>query len=253
MPDAARSLVRPGKMPDRRKMGRPRRRQTLPLSNPSTGETIGAIARGGAADIDAAVTAAQGAFEGDWGRMPARWSGAGCCSACASSCWRRSSISPARGDRRRQAAETGAGRCGGAGPLPGVLRRRRRQAAWANDPLSGRLHRLHPARAAWRHRPHRALELSDADHRPLRRRGARHGQRLRAETRRGRLPDGAGLRRPRHGMRACRRARSTWCRAWAAKPARRSPPIPASITSPSPARSRPASKSRRRQRGMSSR
>jgi aldehyde dehydrogenase (NAD+) len=45
--------------------------QTLPLSNPSTGETIGAIARGGAADIDAAVTAAQGAFEGDWGRASA--------------------------------------------------------------------------------------------------------------------------------------------------------------------------------------
>lgn len=45
--------------------------ETLPLSNPSTGEKIGAIARGGAADIDAAVGHAQAALDGEWGRMPA--------------------------------------------------------------------------------------------------------------------------------------------------------------------------------------
>ena len=44
---------------------------TLPLENPSTGETIGEIGRGQAADIDAAVMAAQAALDGDWGRMPA--------------------------------------------------------------------------------------------------------------------------------------------------------------------------------------
>ena len=33
--------------------------ETLPLEDPSTGETIGAIARGGAEDIDRAVAAAR--------------------------------------------------------------------------------------------------------------------------------------------------------------------------------------------------
>ncbi|SEP85219.1 aldehyde dehydrogenase family protein [Thalassovita taeanensis] len=45
--------------------------QTLPLENPSTGAVIGQIARGGAADIDAAVAAAEAARQGPWGRMPA--------------------------------------------------------------------------------------------------------------------------------------------------------------------------------------
>ncbi len=43
----------------------------LPLEDPSTGEQIGTIARGSAADIDAAVAAAQGALAGEWGRMTA--------------------------------------------------------------------------------------------------------------------------------------------------------------------------------------
>ena len=45
--------------------------ETLPLENPSTGETIAQIARGQKADVDAAVEAAQKALEGEWGRMPA--------------------------------------------------------------------------------------------------------------------------------------------------------------------------------------
>jgi len=45
--------------------------QTLPLENPSTGEEIGRIARGGPADIDAAVTAARDALNGEWGAMTA--------------------------------------------------------------------------------------------------------------------------------------------------------------------------------------
>ncbi len=44
---------------------------TLPLEDPSTGETIGEIARGGAADIDEAVAAARAALGGAWGRTPA--------------------------------------------------------------------------------------------------------------------------------------------------------------------------------------
>jgi len=45
--------------------------QTLPIENPSTGAEIGRIARGGAADIDTAVTAARDALAGEWGGMTA--------------------------------------------------------------------------------------------------------------------------------------------------------------------------------------
>ena len=44
---------------------------TWPLDNPSDGSALARIARGGAADIDAAVAAAQAALDGDWGRMSA--------------------------------------------------------------------------------------------------------------------------------------------------------------------------------------
>ena len=44
---------------------------TLPVENPSTGEVVAEIARGGAAEIDAAVAAAEDALTGDWGRMSA--------------------------------------------------------------------------------------------------------------------------------------------------------------------------------------
>ncbi|MBM2576220.1 aldehyde dehydrogenase family protein [Jannaschia sp. Os4] len=43
---------------------------TLPVEDPSTGETVGAIAKGGAAEIDAAVAAATAAAPG-WARTPA--------------------------------------------------------------------------------------------------------------------------------------------------------------------------------------
>ncbi|MFN3641719.1 MAG: aldehyde dehydrogenase family protein [Gemmobacter sp.] len=44
---------------------------TLAVENPSTGATIGAIARGQADDIDAAVAAAEAARQGTWGRATA--------------------------------------------------------------------------------------------------------------------------------------------------------------------------------------
>jgi len=44
---------------------------TLSIENPSTGEEIGRIARGGKSDIDAAVQAAQNARRGEWARLPA--------------------------------------------------------------------------------------------------------------------------------------------------------------------------------------
>src|ERR1700730_5732820 len=45
--------------------------ETIAVINPSDGQTIGAIARGGAADIDLAVAAARRAVDGAWGRLPA--------------------------------------------------------------------------------------------------------------------------------------------------------------------------------------
>ena len=45
--------------------------QTLVLGNPSDGSHLADIARGQASDIDAAVTAAQAALAGDWGRLTA--------------------------------------------------------------------------------------------------------------------------------------------------------------------------------------
>lgn len=45
--------------------------QTLPLLNPSDGSALTGIARGQHADIDAAVTAAQAALDGPWGRLAA--------------------------------------------------------------------------------------------------------------------------------------------------------------------------------------
>jgi aldehyde dehydrogenase (NAD+) len=45
--------------------------ETLPVVDPSTGETYDSIPRGRAADIDAAVRAARGAYEGAWGAMTA--------------------------------------------------------------------------------------------------------------------------------------------------------------------------------------
>ncbi len=45
--------------------------ETLPLTNPSDGQALCAIARGSAEDIDRAVQAAEGAMQGAWGRSTA--------------------------------------------------------------------------------------------------------------------------------------------------------------------------------------
>lgn len=44
---------------------------TIPVINPSDGGRFGALARGTAPDVDAAVEAARNALQGEWGRMPA--------------------------------------------------------------------------------------------------------------------------------------------------------------------------------------
>jgi aldehyde dehydrogenase (NAD+) len=48
---------------------RPAEGRTLPVIDPSTGQIYAEIARGTAADIDAAVASARAAFDGAWGRM----------------------------------------------------------------------------------------------------------------------------------------------------------------------------------------
>jgi aldehyde dehydrogenase (NAD+) len=45
--------------------------RTIPVVDPSTGETYGAVARGGAADVDRAVKAARAALSGPWGKLTA--------------------------------------------------------------------------------------------------------------------------------------------------------------------------------------
>jgi aldehyde dehydrogenase (NAD+) len=49
----------------------PATREAIAVINPSDGQTIGEIARGGAADIDVAAKAARAALEGTWGKVPA--------------------------------------------------------------------------------------------------------------------------------------------------------------------------------------
>src|SRR6202034_4089059 len=49
----------------------PQSRQRLPIEDPSRGVEIGAIARGKAADIDAAMEAAERALGGAWGKLTA--------------------------------------------------------------------------------------------------------------------------------------------------------------------------------------
>lgn len=45
--------------------------RTIPVENPSTGENIGEIGQGTAADVNASVIAAQQAMDGEWGRLTA--------------------------------------------------------------------------------------------------------------------------------------------------------------------------------------
>ncbi len=46
-------------------------RETIPMEDPSSGAALGALARGGAAEIDEAVAAAEAARDGAWGKMTA--------------------------------------------------------------------------------------------------------------------------------------------------------------------------------------
>ncbi len=154
--------------------------ETLPLEDPSRGATIGVIARGTAGDVDAAVEAAERALAGDWGKLTATERGRLMMKLSELVKMRVEELARIEALDVGKPLEAGPGGCAGDGPLHGVLRRRGRQGFRRDHSLSRRLHRLHLARAAWRDRPYRAVELSDADRRPHDRRGAGDGQRLRA-------------------------------------------------------------------------
>ena len=138
-------------------------------------------------------------------------------SCCASSQQVLEQVERARARSRRS---TSASRSSRAAPTPIALARYLEFYGGAADKVTGethalrrRLHRADAARAARRHRPHRAVELPDADRRPQRRCRAGDGQRLRPQARRGSLPHGAGVRAHRArgrpaGRRAQRRARA---------------------------------------------
>jgi ABC-type dipeptide/oligopeptide/nickel transport system ATPase subunit len=111
------------------------------------------------------------ALSGDWGRLTAAERGR-LLARLGVLVLEHADRLAARGGGCGQAAEAGAGGCGGAGALLRVLRGRGRQGDGRDDPLSGGLHGLHAARAAWGDGAYRALELSDADHRAVGRGGA---------------------------------------------------------------------------------
>ena len=140
------------------------------------GTTICAIARGYREDVDAAVAAARSALSSDWGALPAFERGRILTRIGQMVLERIDVLSEmeamdvgkplkqARNDRHCP------------GPLHGILWRGRRQGDGRDHSFPQRVHRLHHARAAWRDRPYRAVELPDADHRPLGRRRLGHGQ-----------------------------------------------------------------------------
>ena len=170
------------------------------MVDPSDGAPFAAIARGNAADVDAAVRAAQAARDGAWGRLAPAEKGRLLGALGRAILEHAEELALDRGARLRQAAEAGARGRRGVRALLRVLRRRVRQAARRDDPVSGGIHRAHVARAARRHRPRHPVELSAADLRPLGRRCARRRQRMRGQAGRGRLPvavarRGAGRRR----------------------------------------------------------
>ena len=185
----------------------PQGRAELPMIDPSDGAPFAAIARGNAADIDAAVRAAQAARAGAWGKLSPAERGR-----------LLGKLSRAILDHAEELALTEARDCGK--PL---TQARADVAACARyfefyggacdklhgetHSLSRRLHRADVAGAARRHRPHHSVELPAADIRTLGRRRARGRQCVRGQAGGGRVPVGVARGRTRCWRRACRPVR----------------------------------------------
>ena len=163
--------------------------RTLDVVSPSDGQVFARIARGTAADIDAAVKAARRAFEeGPWARTPAVERGRLMMKLGQKILEHFDELAAARGRRHRQAHETGPCRHHGRRALLRVLRLGRGQVPRRRDSVPRRLHGHRAARAEGRHGSHHSLELSGADVRPDGRAGARDGQLHGAEACRGSVP-----------------------------------------------------------------
>ena len=213
---------------------------TIAVIDPSDGQVFDALQRSNASDIDAAVGAARQCMDTGWGRLTAAERGRLLMQLSHKVAQHADELAAARAARLRQAGQAGACRRRRAGALLRVLCRRLRQAAWRDPALSGRLQRVHLARAAWRHRPHHSVELPDADLRPQRRRRAGRRQYLRRQAGRRRLPVADPGRATGRRGRLSRRARSTSSPATATRSAMRWRAIRASTTSASPAARRSA-------------
>ena len=219
--------------------------KTFAVEDPATEEIIAHVPAGDKADIDLAVTAARRAFEtGPWSRIsPAERSQA-----------RLAAGRPARTARRRiRRARSARQRQAGHQRAP-----RRRRRLDRHVPLHGRLGdaperrddsrlepgqlaRLYAARAGRRRRPDHPLELPAHDGGLEAGAGAGRGLHDRAQARRADAALGLALRRTDRGSRHPRRRRQHRHRLSARPRARRSPIIPMSTRSPSPARPRSAS------------
>ena len=181
----------------------------LPMIDPSDGAPFAAIARGNAADVDAAVRAAQAARDGAWGRLAPAEKGR-----------LLGALSRAIADHAEELALVEARDCGK------PLKQARADVAacaryfefyggacdklhGATIPYPGRVHRAHVAGAVRRHRSRHSVELSVADLRAVGRRVARRRQCVRRQAGGGRVPVAVARRRTGGGRRHSRQARST--------------------------------------------
>ena len=168
--------------------------RTLMLYDPSDGSELAPIARGTAADVDAAVIAAQAALDGDWGRLSAAERGRILAAIG------REVLDSVEMLAQLEARDVGKPLKQGRADAVALARYFEFYAGAADKvhgetlPFETGYTRADPARAAWRDRAHRAVELPDADRRPECRRGSDDGQCVCAQASRSSLPHGARVR-----------------------------------------------------------
>lgn len=148
---------------------------TIPVINPSDGQVMAEIARGGAAEIDAAVAAGEAAMTGEWGRLDA--TARGRLLTKMSELIRRDADDLAR----LESEDVGKPMTLARGDVQACARYfeyyggAAGQGARRHVPLPERVYSDDRIRAAWRRWRHHALELSPPDDRPFRCSGPRHG------------------------------------------------------------------------------
>ena len=231
---------------DRRQMGRRASGETFSVEDPATQEVIAHVPAGDKADIDLAVAGrARGLSRPVRGRASRRpsargWSGG---SATSSNSMPTNSPSSKRSTTASRSPMRAATTCRARSRCSATWPAGRRGSTGETIPVSspGELARLYAARAGRRRRPDHPVELPADDGGLEARAGARRGLHDRAQAGRADAALGAALRRADPGSRHSRTASSTSSPASARRRARRSPSIPTSTRSPSPARRKSAS------------